>query len=82
MDKKAAKLPESVSKRLKDAVEALNKKAVEAFEAQKAESDAAARDKGMKALRAKVSGKIGATALPVLADIDAWLKANPFTAPK
>ena len=78
VEKKAAKLPESVGKKLKDRVEALNKKAVEAFEAVKALEDAAKRDKDMKALRAKVAGKIGAAALPVLADIDAWIKANPL----
>lgn len=82
VDKKAAKMPESVGKRLKERVEALNAKVVEAFEAVKAEADLAKRDKDMKALRAKVAAKIGAAALPVLADIDAWLKANPYTAPK
>lgn len=81
IDKKAAKLPEAFGTRLKTAVEALSAKAVEAFEAVKAVEDAAKRDKDMKALRAKLSAKIGASALPVLADIDAWLKANPAPAP-
>jgi hypothetical protein len=78
IDKKAAKLPESVGKRLKERVEALNAKVVEAFEAVKGEADVVQRDKDMKALRAKVSAKIGTAALPVLADIEAWLKANPL----
>jgi hypothetical protein len=78
VEKKAAKMPASVAKRLKERVEALNAKVVEAFEAVKAETDATQRDKEMKALRAKVSSKIGPAALPVLADIDAWLKANPL----
>lgn len=82
IDKKAAKLPEAFGTRLKAAVEALNAKAVEAFEAVKALEDAAKRDKDMKALRAKVSAKVGSAALPVLADIDAWLKANPAAPPK
>jgi hypothetical protein len=81
VDKKASKLPESVGKRLKERVEALNAKVVEAFEATKAVEDAAKRDKDMRALRAKVAAKIGAAALPVLADIDAWLKANPAPKP-
>lgn len=78
IDKKAAKLPESVGARLKERVDALNAKAVEAFEAAKAVADAVQRDKDMKALRAKVSTKIGVNPLPVLADVDAWLKANPL----
>jgi hypothetical protein len=80
VDKKAGKMPESVGKRLKERVDALNAKVVEAFEAVKALEDAAKRAKDMKALRANVAAKIGATALPVLADIDAWIKANPAPA--
>ncbi len=78
IDKKAAKGPESLKARLKTAVEALNAKAAEAFEALKGLEDAAQRDRDVKALRAKVSAKIGPAALPVLAEIDAWLKANPL----
>jgi hypothetical protein len=80
VEKKAGKMPESVGKKLKERVEALNAKVVEAFEAAKAVEDVAKRAKDMKALRASVAAKIGATALPVLADIDAWLKANPAPA--
>lgn len=83
VEKKASKMPDSVKARLKTAVEALNAKVLEAFEATKAEEDAPKRDKDMKALRAKVSAKIGPAALPALAEIDAWLKANPLApAPK
>jgi len=81
IEKKAAKMPASVGERLGKRVEELNAKVVEAFEAAKAVEDAAQRDKDMKALKAKVSSKIGAKALPVLTDIDAWLKANPAPAP-
>ena len=81
LDKQAAKLP-GVAKRLKERVAELNAKVVEAFEALKAEEDAAKRDKEMKALRAKVAAKIGTATLPVLADIDAWLKANPLAPAK
>ncbi len=81
VEKKAGKMPASVGERLGKGVEALNAKVVEAFEALKAAEDVAQRDKDMKALRAKVSAKLGPKALPVLADIDAWLKANPAPKP-
>jgi hypothetical protein len=80
IEKKAGKMPASVGERLTKCVEALNAKAVEAFEALKSAEDAVQRDKDMKALKSKVAAKIGPKALPVLADIDAWLKANPAPA--
>jgi hypothetical protein len=78
IEKKAGKMPPSVGERLTKRVEELNAKVVEAFEAVKAVEDAAQRDKDMKALKAKVMAKIGPKPLPVVADIDAWLKANPL----
>ena len=81
VEKKAGKMPASVGERLGTCVEALNAKVVESFEALKAVEDIAQRDKDMKALRAKVSAKLGPKALPVLTDIDAWLKANPAPKP-
>lgn len=80
IEKKAGKMPASVGERLTKRVDELNAKVVEAFEAVKAVEDAVQRDKDMKALKAKVAAKIGPKALPVLADIDAWLKANPAPA--
>jgi hypothetical protein len=78
IDKKAAKMPASVGERLTKQVEALNAKIAEAFEALKAVEDPVQRDKDVKALKSKVMTKLSGKALPVLADIDAWLKANPL----
>lgn len=82
VEKRAAKMPPSVGERLAKQVEELNAKVAEAFEAAKGEPDAVQRDRDMKALRAKVSAKIGPKALPVVAEIDAWLKANPVAPAK
>lgn len=78
VDKKAAKMPASVGERLGKQVEALNAKIAGAFEALKGAQDPVQRDKDVKALKSKILTKLGGKALPVVADIDAWLKANPL----
>lgn len=81
IDKKASKMPPSVGERLGKQTEVLNAKVAEAFEGLKSGEDALQRDKDIKALKSKVLTKLGGKALPVVAEIDAWLKANPL-APK
>jgi hypothetical protein len=72
----------SLQAELKAKIDGLNGKVVEAFGKLKdGEGDAAAKNKSIKALRADVSAKLSSGALPVLADIDEWLKANPAPAP-
>jgi hypothetical protein len=75
VDKDAKKVP-GVAARLPKRLEAMNAKVVEAFEKAKAEGDAAAKLKAVKALRADVAAKLSTGALPVVADLDAWIKEN------
>jgi hypothetical protein len=72
----------SLQTELKGKVDALNAKVVEAFGRLKdGDGDAVAKNKSIKSLRADVSAKLSTGALPVLADIDEWLKANPAPVP-
>jgi hypothetical protein len=75
VDKDGKKVP-GLAGRLPGKLEALNAKVVEAFEQAKATEDAAARLKAVKALRAEVGQKLSTGALPVVADLDAWIKEN------
>jgi hypothetical protein len=75
VDKDAKKLP-GLAGRLVPKVEALNAKVVEAFAKAKEEGDDAAKMKAVKALRAEVSARLSTGALPVVADLDAWIKEN------
>lgn len=59
-------------------IEALNAKVAAAFAATTdGDGDATAKHKAIQALRAGVAAKLSSGALPVVADLDAWLKANP-----
>jgi hypothetical protein len=76
VDKDAKKLP-GLTVRLGKRLEAMNAKVLEAFGKAKEEADAAARLKAVKALRAEAGAKLAsAGALPVVADLDAWIKEN------
>ena len=85
IDAVAKKMP-SLGCRLPAKLEALNDKVVEAFgKLRDAEGeDAAAKIKAVRALRSDVATKFVVLAptgyLPVVADLDAWLKANPMPA--
>jgi hypothetical protein len=60
-------------------VDALNERVVEAFAKARDDegADLPARIKAVKALRAEVAAKFASGALPVVADLDAWIKDNP-----
>ena len=76
VDKDTKKLP-GLAARLGKRLETMNAKVVEAFGKAKEEADAAAKLKAVKALRAEVGAKLAnAGALPVVAEIDAWIKEN------
>ena len=64
-------------------VTALNDAIAAAFAKLKddASKDAAAKNAAVKALRADVGTRFAAGPLPVVADLDAWLKDNPAPAP-
>ncbi len=63
-------------------IEAMNAKIAEAFaKAKDGEGDATAKFKEIQAMRATLSTKLTVGALPVVAEIDAWLKANPAPPP-
>lgn len=64
-------------------VEALNAKVVEAFARVTADEacDLVAKIKAVKALKSEVGARLSTGLLPVVAEIDAWLKANPAPAP-
>ena len=62
-------------------VEALNARVTDAFaKTRDASDDPAEKVKAIRALRGEVSAKLLKACLPVLAEIDAWLKANPAPA--
>ena len=76
VDKDAKKLP-GLTSRLAKRLEAMNGKVAEAFAKAKEGGDAATCLKAVKTLRADAGAKLpSAGALPVLADLDAWLKEN------
>ncbi len=80
IDKEGKKLS-SLQLELPPKVEALNARVTEAFAALRdGSTDLAATVKSVKALRSEVSAKLSTGPLPVLADLDAWLKANPAPA--
>jgi hypothetical protein len=82
IDKDSKKVP-GLAGRLPKRLETLNAKVVEAFEKAKGEADAAAKVKAVKALRAEASAKLSSGPLPVVAEMDAWIKENPVPpAPK
>ena len=78
IDAVAKKMP-SLGGRLPAKLEALNDAVVTAFGKLKddAATDLAAKVKAVKALRSDLGPKFATGTLPVVADIDAWLKANP-----
>jgi hypothetical protein len=82
VDAVAKKMP-SLAAGLATRIDALNTAISESF--QKTTSDEAtdpvARIKAVKALRAQIGTKFTSGYLPVVADVDAWLKANPMPAP-
>jgi hypothetical protein len=80
VDAVAKKMP-SLAVRLPARVEALNAKVAEAFAKARDDeaADPAARMKAVKALRAEVSAKLSGGPLPVVAEIDEWIKANPVS---
>ena len=84
VDADAKKLTKGLADKWKAKVDAVNAKAAAKFEEAKAGSlDAAAKAKAVKALRADVGTKVSTGSLPVVADLDAWLKdpANAAPAP-
>jgi hypothetical protein len=78
VDAVAKKMP-SLAARLPARVDALNAKVAEAFAKARDDeaTDLAAKVKAIKALRAEVGAKLASGPLPVVAEIDDWLKANP-----
>ncbi len=75
VDKDAKKLTSGLVEKVTAKVEALNGKVAEKFAALKdGDGDAAAKLKSVKALRSDVSAKLSTGALPVTAEIDAWVK--------
>ena len=79
-----AKKMASLGARLGPKIDALNDAVVDAFGKLKdaAATDLVAKNKSIKALRADVGAKFTTSGnLAVVADIDAWLKANPPPAP-
>jgi hypothetical protein len=78
VDAVAKKMP-SLAARLPARVETLNAKVADAFAKARDDeaTDLAAKIKAIKALRAEVSAKLSSGALPVVADLDAWIKENP-----
>ena len=80
IDKEGKKLS-SLQLELPPKVEALNAKVAAAFAVLRDDScDLAAKVKAVKALRSDVSARLSTGPLPVVADLDAWLKANPAPA--
>jgi len=82
VDAVAKKLP-SVGAQLPERVATLNEKVVEAFARLRDDeaTDLGAKVKAIRSLRAQVGAKLSSGPLPVVAELDAWLKANPPPAP-
>lgn len=79
--KEAAKMGETVNQRLDKKLDLVNVKAEEAYLVVKeSDKDATAKWKAMTELRAKVAAKVGTKSLPVLAEIDQWIKDNKVPA--
>jgi hypothetical protein len=78
VDAVAKKMP-SLAAKLPARVETLNTKVAEAFAKSRDDeaTDLVAKIKAIKALRSEVTTKLSSGALPVLADLDAWIKENP-----
>jgi hypothetical protein len=76
------KMP-SLSTAVASRIEALNTAVAAEFGKVTADEsvDLGARIKAVKALRGQLGTKFSSGYLPVVADIDAWLKANPMPAP-
>jgi hypothetical protein len=81
VDADGKKLSKGLAEKVKAKVEAANAKVVEAFgKIKDGDGDAAAKLKAGKALRADVAAKFSSGALPVVADIDAWIKETTAAA--
>jgi hypothetical protein len=78
VDAVAKKMP-SLAARLPARFEALNDRVADAFGKTKDDAalDPVAKVKAVKALRSEVGAKPSSGPLPVVAEIDAWIKANP-----
>lgn len=75
VDAEGKKLSKGLVEKVKAKADALDAKAKARFEELKGgDGDAAARLKAVKALRADVSAKLSTGYLPVLAELDAWIK--------
>jgi hypothetical protein len=85
VDADAKKLPAGMAEKVAAKTKDLNDKVAAKFEEVKAgEADAVAKAKAVKALRAEVGAKLSTGPLPVVADLDAWIKENgaPAAPPK